>query len=74
VTTLHETLDEVVHAVTPLESLTALGTLKGWVREQEADLVIRARRENVTWADIAVALGRPPEMMDLLYGRRPHEA
>ena len=68
--TLHETLDDIVNADTPIEQLTSLGVLKGWVREQEADLVIRARRESVTWDDIAVALGRPPEMMDLLYGAR----
>lgn len=71
--TLHETLDDIVTADTPLEQLTSLGLLKGWVREQEADLVIRARRENVTWADIAVALGRSPELMDILYGRRTGE-
>ena len=71
--TLHDTLDDIVHAVTPLEQLTSLGVLKGWVREQEADLVIRARRESIPWADIAVALGRSPDLMDILYGRRADE-
>lgn len=72
---LHSVLDAIDHPeLATMQALQALGELKVYLREREADLVIRARQESRSWVDIAAALRRSPDLMDLLYGRRAHEA
>ena len=71
---LHSVLDAIDHPeMATMQALQALGELKVYLREREADLVTRARQESKTWEAIAHALRRSPDLMDILYGRRPDE-
>jgi len=57
-----------------MAGLEAVGLLKDWLRDREVQLVVRAREETHTWADIAEALHRDLSLMELLHGRHHDDA